>query len=50
MTQITIWDELKRVYNREYYRANRTRRLAQRMASKWGNPKEWRTWLPHGTI
>jgi hypothetical protein len=34
--QITIWDVLRRSMDRDYYHANKARRRAQRLASKWG--------------
>jgi hypothetical protein len=40
MTQVTLWDVLRRIYDREYYALNRARRRAQRLASKWGG--HWR--------
>lgn len=36
----------RRNYHRRYYEANRIRRRAQRLASKWGDPKAWRAFLP----
>jgi hypothetical protein len=45
MRQLTVWDMLRRSYNREYYALNRARRRAQRLASKYGCPREWRLWL-----
>jgi hypothetical protein len=33
-------------YHRAYYALNRTRRRAQRLASKYGACPEWRLWLP----
>ena len=43
MTQLTIWDEMRRWYARDYYARNRHRRCAQRLASKWGG--SWRDYL-----
>jgi hypothetical protein len=34
-----------RIYHRAYLAANRTRRNAQRLASKYGCSKDWRLWL-----
>lgn len=36
----------RRSYHAEYYRANRARRAAQRLASKYGCPADWRAFLP----
>jgi hypothetical protein len=40
MTQVTLWDVLRRIYDREYYARNRARRRAQRLASLHGG--HWR--------
>ena len=36
----------RRDYHRIYYRLNRLRRRAQRLASKYGCPHDWRAFLP----
>jgi hypothetical protein len=35
----------RRAYHRFYYHLNKKRRRAQRLASKYGAPKEFRLWL-----
>jgi hypothetical protein len=39
--QLTIWDQLRRQW-REQYRASAVRRRAQRLASHYGESKNWR--------
>lgn len=36
----------RRDYHRRYYAANRARRRAQRLASKYGDASAWRAFLP----
>lgn len=36
----------RRDYHRAYYAANRTRRRAQRIASKYKASRDWRAFLP----
>jgi hypothetical protein len=36
----------RRDYHRAYYAANRQRRRAQRLASKYGSSRDWRDFLP----
>lgn len=36
----------RRDYHRAYYAANKTRRRAQRLASKYGDASAWRAFLP----
>jgi hypothetical protein len=36
----------RRDYHRAYYAANRTRRRAQRVASKYKAARDWRAFLP----
>jgi hypothetical protein len=46
MTQLAfVFPRIGRNYWRCYYYANLKRRRAQRLASKYGCPKEWRLWL-----
>ncbi len=46
MSELTLGDVWRRHYNRQWYAANRARRRAQRLASKYQALKEWRLWLP----